>query len=192
MQPSPRLPIETERLVLRPFMRGDVDAVYAYRCREDVARYLFDGPMTHETCAEAVRLRLRQIAFAEAGDRLVLAAERREGGGVIGEISLIWRNVTARQGEIGYIFHPDFQHQGFATEAVRALLAIGFRDLDLHRIYARCDVHNAASFRLMERLGMRREAHLREHTLVRGAWADEFIYALLRKEWQAQAGVSAM
>ena len=49
---SPQYPIETERLRLRPFSRGDVDAVFAYRKREDVAQHLFDGPMTHETATE--------------------------------------------------------------------------------------------------------------------------------------------
>lgn len=184
MQPSPLLPIVTERLVLRPFTRGDVDAVHAYRCREDVARYLFDGPMTRETCAEAIQLRVRQVSFAEEGDRIVLAAERQDSGELIGEISLIWRSVVSRQGEIGYIFHPDYQHLGYASEAVRALLTLGFRDLDLHRIYARCDTRNAPSYRLMERIGMRREAHFHEHLLVRGNWDDEYIYAILRSEWR--------
>jgi RimJ/RimL family protein N-acetyltransferase len=183
MQTSPRLPLTTDRLVLRSFTRGDVDAVHAYRRREDVARYLFDGPMTRETCAEAVQLRIRQLAFAEEGDRIVLAVERREGGEVIGEISLIWRSVASRQGEVGYIFHPDFQHRGYAFEAVRAAMEMGFTELDLHRIYARCDTRNVASYHLMERLGMRREAHFREHLQVRGSWDDEYVYAILRRDW---------
>ncbi|MEO8884233.1 MAG: GNAT family protein [Devosia sp.] len=183
MRPSPELPIETERLILRPFTRGDVDAVFAYRQREDVARFLFDGPMTRESCAEAVQLRVRQISLAEEDDRITLAVERRAGGELIGEVTTIWRSVADRQGEVGYIFNPDFQHNGYATEAVRALITMSFGELDLHRIYARCDTRNVASFQLMERLGMRREAHFREHKLIRGTWDDQYIYAILQSEW---------
>ena len=184
---APDVPIHTSRLILRPFTRGDVDAVFAYRQREDVARYLFDGEMSRESCAEAVQLRVRQLDLVEEGDRLVLAVERREGGEMIGEISLIWRSAPAQQGEIGYILNPNFHGQGYASEAVGALITLGFRRFALHRIFARCDPRNTASYRLMERLGMRREAHFRGHALVKGAWVDEFIYALLADEWQRSA-----
>jgi RimJ/RimL family protein N-acetyltransferase len=183
MQSSPELPIETERLILRPFNRGDVDAVFAYRQREDVARFLFDNPMTRETCAEAVQARIRQVSLVEEDDRITLAVERRQAGDLIGEITLIWRSVADRQGEVGYILNPDFHGRGYATEAVRALVGMGFAAFDLHRIYARCNTLNAASYRLMERLGMRREAHFREHKLVKGSWDDEYIYAILAREW---------
>ena len=183
MRLQPEWPILTERLLLRPFKRGDVDAVYGYRRRDDVARYLFDQPMTRENCADAVQLRVSQLSLIEDGDRLVLAVERRSGGELIGELSLICRSTAARQAEIGYIFNPDFHGQGFATEATRALMTLGFRDHGFHRIYARCDIRNTASYRLMERLGMRREAHFRQHMLVKGAWADEYIYAALAADW---------
>jgi RimJ/RimL family protein N-acetyltransferase len=179
---SPDLPITTERLLLRSFTRGDVDAVYAYRQRDDVSRYLADGPLSRETCAEAVRTRVLQTSLAAEGDRIALAAERRDGGQLIGELSLSWHSAASRQGEIGYIFNPDFQRCGYATEAVRALLRLGFEALDLHRIYARCDPRNCRSYALMERVGMRREAHFHEHVLVRGAWDDEYVYAVLADE----------
>jgi RimJ/RimL family protein N-acetyltransferase len=186
MADMPEYPIESERLRLRPFTRGDVDAVFAYRRREDVSQFLFDGSMSRETVAEAVRSRVNQIAFTEEGDRIVLAVERRFDNQLVGEVSMIWRSISARQAEIGYVLNPEFQGQGFATEAARALLGVGFDGFGLHRIHARCDARNAASWRVMERLGMRREALFREHTLVRGVWDDEFIYAILDHEWAAQ------
>ncbi len=179
----PDLPLETERLRLRPFTRGDVGAVFEYRQREDVARYLFDNAMSRETCAEAVQLRISQLGFEEEGDRIVLAAERREGGELIGEVCLIWRSAEQRQGEIGYIFNPRFHGHGYATEAAIALVGFGFERLDLHRIFARCDPRNEPSFRVMERMGMRREAHYRGHMQVKGAWSEEYIYAVLAEEW---------
>lgn len=181
----PDLPIITSRLILRPFSRGDVDAVFDYRSRDEVALYLFDGPLSREECALAVQQRTLQTAWSEEGDKIVLAAELRESGALIGEMSLIWRSVEARQGEIGWIFHPDHHGRGYATEAARALLYLGFQEADLHRIFARCDARNNSSWRLMERLGMRREAHFREHALFKGEWDEEFVYAVLRRDWRS-------
>lgn len=179
----PDLPLQTERLTLRPFARGDVDAVFAYRGRDDVARFLFDPPLSREECAFVVQQRIAQTSFLEEGDRIVLAVEAREGGRLVGEVSLIWRSVEARQGELGWIFHPDYHGRGYATEATNALLDLGFGPADLHRIFARCDARNDPSWRLMERIGMRREAHFREHALFKGRWDEEFHYAILRDEW---------
>lgn len=181
----PEFPLVTERLRLRPFTRGDVDAVLAYRGREDVARYLFDPPLSRDECAMAIQQRATQTGLLEEGDRIVLAVETAEVGKLVGEVSLIWRSVEARQGELGWIFHPDHHGQGFATEASNAMLDLGFGPADLHRIFARCDARNQSSWRLMERLGMRREAHFREHALFKGAWDEEFYYAILRDEWLA-------
>lgn len=179
----PAYPIETDRLRLRPFMRGDVDAVFAYRSREDVCRYLFDEPMSRQTCAESIQTRIGQLSLGEDGDRIVLAVERRTGGEVIGEVSLILRSTESRQAEIGYILHPDAAGRGYATEAARAMIDVGFRGAGMHRIYARCDSRNESSWRVMKRLGMRREAHFRDHALVKGRWDEEYIYAIVETEW---------
>lgn len=183
MAVRPQYPLITQRLRLRPFVRGDVDAVFAYRSREDVARYLFDQAMSREECALAVQQRTLQLALEEEGDRIILAAETLEDGVLVGELSLIWRSVEARQGEVGWIFHPDYQGQGYAREASVRLLDLAFGQADLHRVYARCDAANIPSWGLMERLGMRREAHFREHGLFKGGWDEEFYYAMLRREW---------
>lgn len=182
---TPDYPILSSRLTLRPFTRGDVDAVFSYRGRADVARHLFDPPLSREECAIAIQQRIAQVALESEGDRIILAVDERETGVLVGEVSLIWRSADARQGEVGWIFHPDHHGRGFATEAATALLELGFGFVDLHRIFARCDVANSASWRLMERLGMRREAHFREHALFKGGWDEEFYYALLQREWIA-------
>jgi RimJ/RimL family protein N-acetyltransferase len=181
----PNYPLVTERLVLRPFTRGDVDAVHAYRRREDVARYLFDVPLSREECALAIQQRIGQVTLEAEGDKVVLAVDLATNGALIGEVSLIWRSVDARQGEVGWIFDPEYQGQGYATEAANAMLDLGFGPGDMHRISARCDVRNEASWRLMERIGMRREAHFREHAIFKSQWDEEFVYAILWREWQA-------
>lgn len=179
----PDYPLRTERLKLRPFVRGDIDAVYAYRRREDVARYLFDVALSREECALAVQQRIGQVALEAEGDKIVLGVELGRTGSLIGEVSLIWRSVDARQVEAGWIFDPDYHGQGFATEAASAIFDLAFGPGDMHRVSARCDVRNASSWRLMERLGMRREAHFREHAIFKGEWDEEYIYAILRREW---------
>lgn len=189
---APSYPIETERLRLRPFTRGDVDAVYAYRRREDVARHLFDGPMTHESVAEAIGRRVGQDLLGAEGDKIFLAVELKDEHAIIGELSLILRSEASRQGEIGYIFHPDYHGRGYATECGRMLLEMGFEGAGLHRIYARCAAPNEPSWRVMERLGMRREAHFREHVLTKGEWDEEFVYAILEGEWRAARTLSPM
>jgi RimJ/RimL family protein N-acetyltransferase len=181
----PNYPIVTERLRLRPFTRGDVDGVFAYRRREDVARYLFDVPLSRDDCAEAIQQRIGQVALQAEGDKIVLGVELAETSALIGEVSLIWRSVDARQGEMGWIFDPVHHGHGYATEAANALLDLGFGPGDMHRVSARCDVRNTASWRLMVRLGMRREAHFREHALFKSEWDEEFVYAMLRREWHA-------
>lgn len=185
MTAYPDYPVTTQRLRLRPFTRGDVDAVFAYRRLESVARYLFDGPLSRDECAMAVQQRTGQVGLEVEGDKIVLAVELADSTSVIGELSLIWRNVEARQGELGWIFDPAHQRQGLATEAANAMLDLAFGACDMHRVSARCHTANAPSWRLMERLGMRREAHFREHAAFKGGWDEEFVYAMLWPEWKA-------
>jgi len=185
IQYMPDYPIETERLLLRPFNRGDVDAVFSYRSRPDVAEFLFDEPMSHDECAEAVRARAGQVGFSGEGDKILLAVERKDDARLIGEVSLIWRSVADQQAEVGYILHPDGQGRGLATEAGRAMLGFAFEVAGMHRVYARCDARNVASAKVMARLGMRQEAHFREHAHFKGRWDEELIFAILDRDWFA-------
>ena len=183
----PTYPILTARLALRPFRAADLEALHAIQSREDVARFLYWEPRTREQVAETLEARAGQIALLAEGDGLVLAVERRGSGALIGSVNLIWVSAEHRQGEIGFVFHPDHQGQGLAGEAAAELLRLGFDGLGLHRIVGRCDARNGASARLMERLGMRREAHFRENEWVKGKWDDEYVYAVLAREWVARA-----
>jgi RimJ/RimL family protein N-acetyltransferase len=92
------------------------------------------------------------------------------------------------QAELGWVLDPAYGGRGYATEAVRALLRVCFEDLGLRRVVALCFYDNEASWRLMERVGMRREAHNVRDSLHRsGEWLDGLVYALLAEEWRAQA-----
>ena len=180
---SPRYPIETERLVLRPLVYEDLDDAYSYYSRPDVTRYLYWGPRDREESLEVLATYASLTEIEEEGDGLVLGVVPREVGRVVGQVNLHWRSREHRQGEIGFVFHPDHHGRGYATEAAGVLLRLGFEGLRLHRISGRCDARNLASARVMERLGMRREAHLVENEFIKGEWTDELVYAMLEQEW---------
>ncbi|NYI04120.1 GNAT family N-acetyltransferase [Allostreptomyces psammosilenae] len=186
--PLPDFPWETTRLTLRPFRPDDpddLDDLHAYRSRPDVHRYLYTEPADRADSEANLRKKSRWTVVAE-NEPLVLAAEWRATGRVVGEVNLVLRSREHRQGEIGYVFHPDFHGRGFATEASRVMLAVAFDSLGLHRVCGRLDARNTASARVLERLGMRREAHLRENEWVKGEWTDEVVYAMLAREWAAR------
>jgi RimJ/RimL family protein N-acetyltransferase len=181
----PRYPIETERLSLRPLAYDDLDDVHAYYSRADVARYVYWDARDREQSLEALATYASLTQIEREGDGLVLGVVPREVGRVVGQVSLQWRSQEHLQGEIGFAFNPDYHGRGFAGEAARAMLRIGFEDLGLHRIYGRCDARNRPSARLMERLGMRCEAHMLENEVFKGEWSDELVYAMLEQEWWA-------
>lgn len=182
----PAYPIATDRLILRPFQEEDLADVFAYYKQPDVVRYLFVEVQSEAEVRATLAKWQQQTALRAAGERLTLAVALRDTGRVIGETVLIWRSKVDQQGELGFVFNPDYGGKGYATEAARAMLAIGFDEYDLHRIYARCDARNAPSYRLMERLGMRREAHFIHHAKFKGEWDEELYYAMLQEEWRAR------
>lgn len=179
----PTFPIETDRLRLRPYRMDDLDALHAIQSDASVVRYLYREVRTRDAVRDELALRIRQDAIAAEGDKLILALERRDTAAVVGDVTLVWISREHRQGEIGFVLHPDHHGQGFAREGGEVLLGLGFEGLGLHRIIGRCDGRNTASTRVMEKLGMRREAHFRQNERVKGAWTDEIVYALLSDEW---------
>jgi RimJ/RimL family protein N-acetyltransferase len=182
----PRYPLETARLVLRPFEAGDLDELHAFHSLPEVARFLYWEARDREQVRAVLDTKVRQGVLEDEGQVLALAVVWREAGGVVGEVSLHWLSRRHRQGELGFVFHPRYQGRGLATEAAEAVLGLGFDGLGLHRMIGRCDALNVASARVMERLGMRREAHFVENELFKGAWGDELVYAMLEDEWRAR------
>lgn len=182
----PVLPLETERLRLRAFEAADLDALYAFERRDDVARFLYTEPLSRDEVRTALERRMRMTGFDEESDALRLAVVLRETRELIGDVSLQRTSREHLQGEIGYAFNPDHHGHGYATEAARAMLRIGFEEARLHRIVGRLEPRNVASVRVLERLGMRREAHLVENEFIKSEWQSELIYAMLASEWTAR------
>jgi RimJ/RimL family protein N-acetyltransferase len=183
---TPELPIRTERLLLRLYTEDDLDYVYDIQSRPEVARYLYWGPRDRDEARESLRKKIASSAVKAEGDDLTLAVVLPETGHVIGDVLLVWVSSEHRQGEIGYVFHPGHGGHGYATEAAEVMLRLAFEGLGLHRVIGRLDGRNTASARVLERLGMRREAHLVENEMVKGEWTDELIYAMLEDEWRAR------
>jgi RimJ/RimL family protein N-acetyltransferase len=182
---APDLPIETERLLLRSYEEGDFDALHAIQSRADVHRWLYSGPRGPDEVRATLRRKLGETALRDEGDTVSLACVRRDTAELIGSCNLHWVSREHRLGEIGFVFHPDHHGQGFATEAARPVLDFGFGACGLHRIVGRLEARNAASARVLEKLGMRREALLVENEWVKGEWQSELDYAILDREWRA-------
>lgn len=176
-------PIETTRLRLRPFTLADVDAVHAYQSLEEVARYQYWEPRSREEVAAEVAKWMEPDGTPEAPLSMVFAVTLKDSGALIGDMVLLFRDWEARQGELGFSFNPAYAGRGYATEAATAVMDLGFGHFGLHRIFGRCDARNDRSWALMQRLGMRREAHFREHARFKGVWDEEFYYAMLAREW---------
>jgi RimJ/RimL family protein N-acetyltransferase len=144
-----------------------------------MVRWLYeDAARTLEDDRPWLAGRIRRVRFGLSGDGLGFAAVRD--GSVIGDLSLTLTSAEHRQGEIGFLVHPDHQGRGYATEAAGALLGLAFGTFALHRVVGRLEARNTASARVLEKLGMRREAHLVENELVKGEWQSEVVYAALR------------
>jgi len=176
-------PKTTERLSIRPAEPRDAAATYAFRALPEVAEWI-TSKVTDPSAWEA-----------GYGERLADTLVIERDGTVIGDLMLrvqdgwaqteVKERAVGTEAEIGYTVDPAYGGQGLATEAVRALLAVAFDEVGVRRVIAQCFADNHASWRLMERVGMRREQHTKQDSLHRnGEWLDGMMYALLAEEWR--------
>ncbi len=180
----PKLILMTERLLLRDFVDGDWHAVHEYGSDPEVVRFMPWGPNEKDD-TKAFVARARADQNQSPRTKHELAVVLRQEGRLIGGCGIRVHAPVDRGADMGYCLHRSFWGTGYATEVAEALLTFGFDRLTLHRIVATCDVGNAASARVLEKVGMRREAHLREDSLIRGVWRDSYLYAILEDEWRA-------
>jgi RimJ/RimL family protein N-acetyltransferase len=175
------LPIVTERLVLRRYTHDDIPDVLGFVSQPSLAGVTLNRiQATKEGVRKYIDLQNAYQPF-EKDKVFELAAERKEDRKVMGLVGLICQD--HRQGEIGWALGVEYRGRGYATEAARALMDYGFNSLSLHRIYADTSCDNLASWRVMERLGMRREALLKGAVYKDGKWLDKYIYGILADEW---------
>lgn len=178
----PAWPLRTERLVLRPYEPADADAFAVGWASEEWTSLLLSRPMNRAEVGEMVRRR------AEPGDGLFISlAVATHDGTVVGDSMLHLQGTGLSEGEIGWTILPGHGGHGYATEAARAMLRLGFEHFGLRRIVANLDARNDRSAALCERLGMRREVDRVGDFWSKGTWTSSYEYALLRGEWAAGA-----
>jgi RimJ/RimL family protein N-acetyltransferase len=174
--------VRTERLVLRRLVEGDVPKIFAYRSRPDVAEWIGSQPKDVALLSER---------FGNGGTAVIVEHDGR----VIGDLMVKVQDAYAQrevaeggansEAELGWVLDPAHQGRGFAREAISALFGICFDGLGLRRVVAACFAANEPSWRLMEHVGMRREAHNVKDSLHRDhGWQDGYVYALLADEWR--------
>jgi ribosomal-protein-alanine N-acetyltransferase len=175
--------LETERLILREVKEEDWQSVHEYGSDPEVVRYLTFGPNTEdETKAFISRVLANQkeqprLSYSCA---LVIKSTNK----LIGICAIHVVSVENREGEIGYGLNRVYWKKGYMTEAARRVVMFGFHELGLHRIYATCEPANTRSYRVMEKIGMKREGYLREHKLMKGTWRDSLLYSVLACDYE--------
>jgi len=174
--------LKTPRLVLRPLVVADCESMHRYRSLPEVWRYQHWAPAATDEISEFIADQAA-IEPDTPGTWYQLAITVRSSGDLVGDCGLHFHEHDSHQTEFGITVAPEHQGQGYATEAAQALLAYLFGTLGKHRVFASADPRNTPSLRLMERLGMRQEAHFRESVLIRDEWTDDVICAMLRREW---------
>ena|SRR5688572_10733038 len=165
----------TSRLVLREYARSDFEAVHRFASDPESVRFVAWGPNTPEDTRNFIEGWLEEQAGSPRTGYTFAVTE--PGGEPFGSVGLYLGGPA--QAETGFAIAPDRWGSGFATEAAEAVLRFGFDELGLHRIWATCRPDNAASYRVLEKIGMQREGYLRDHILIRGEWRDSLLYAAI-------------
>jgi len=175
------LTISTERLFLRGVKLSDAEAMLKYRSNPKIYRYQNWKPQTLKDVEEFINNKIsKKPNIEDTWFQLGISIKGKEG--IIGDIGIHFI-CEGKICDIGYTLSPEHQGKGFATEAVTAVFNYLFNNLNKHRIIASVDPRNQRSIKLLERIGMRKEAHFRKSIWTDEGWADDLIYALLKEEW---------
>lgn len=174
--------LDGARVRLRPVRAGDEADLLAVFGDAEHLRYWSHGPLEdlgaarryREDIEARVHEGLYKWAIAEADDRLA------------GTVALYAWDRANRRAELGFALRPDRAGRGLASDAVRTAIRFGIAEMGLHRVEADVDPDNAASIRLLERAGFRREGHFRERWFTFGSWKDSAMYGLLTADFEAE------
>jgi [ribosomal protein S5]-alanine N-acetyltransferase len=183
--------MDTARLVLRDAQPSDAAAIHAHAGDPEVCRYLLWGPNTAEQSEDFLQRRCARQADPHCRALELLVVERSSGQ-VVGDATLRVTDSAVLEAELGYLLAREAWGRGLATELAEKLLEVAFGWLSLRRVSAAVDAENAASRRVLEKLGLRREAHFGQDAYVNGAYRDTLVYALTDAEyWASHAATHA-
>jgi [ribosomal protein S5]-alanine N-acetyltransferase len=175
--------LSTERLRLREMAGSDWKEVHAYASQDIVCQYQPWGPNKVEDTKMFVRDVIADT-MKEPRTRFMFAILMIGDNRLIGAIELNIHDVHHKNGELGYIVHPEYWGKGVASEAAQKVIELGFKHFQLHRIQATCDPNNIASSRVLEKIGMTKEGVMRENLLLKSGWRDSAIYSVLENEFK--------
>lgn len=182
-QPAPFILLSTPRLSIRSLHRKDLDALYAMISMPETSKYDFYEPYTRKEALHKINTNSFVQPNFQKGHH-TYAVSLNEQDQLVGTIGcdIYVSNHFKKQAQIGYTIHPHFQQMGYGYEACRVFVDQLFRK-DIHRITASCFPENVASWKLLEKLGFRREAHHIKAYFTKGRYWDSYHYALLAEEW---------
>lgn len=172
--------LKTKRLTLRPIKKSDASIFFAYKSNYEANKYQPWIPQSLEDAESYIGKKPRE--FGQIGAWFQFVIIEQETAKLIGDFGV--RFADKDQCEIGFTLSKDAQGRGFASEAAKGVLDYLFLVLKKHRVFASLDPANAASEKLLKKLGFRKEAHFKESYNLRGIWVDDIIYGLLASEWQ--------
>jgi len=176
--------LQTSRLVLRPFEDRDIEPFRLYRSDPEVAKYQgWEAPFRLDQATRFVN-EMKARTPGEPGQWYQIALVLKTTGELIGDCAFQRLAEDHHQAEIGFTLARAHQGRGYAAEAVTRLIDYLFGELGLHRVRANCDPENAASARLLHRVGMRHEGRFVESLWFKGRWVGEDWFAILRREWE--------
>ena len=173
----------TQRLVLREYESEDWKEVLRYQGDPRHMRYYRWSARDAEDVQRCVNECVARQAEEPRSMFQVAITLPAEGSRLIGSCGVRVNDFARHEGNIGYELDPEYWRRGYATEAASAVMRFGFERLGLHRIWAQCVANNHASAHVLEKLGMRCEAHFREHDYFKGRWWDSLVFAMLEREW---------
>jgi len=172
--------IDTKRLFIRQFTLNDFNDLFDYLSEPEIYKFEPGKPVSVEEAKE--------LCIERSKGKDFLAVELKQNKKMIGH--LYFKQIDPLEfmtWELGYIFNPKYQKKGFGSEAAKGLVEYGFTNFDIHRIMARCNPDNIASWKLLEKVGFIREAHFRQYSFFhkdsQGSpiWTDTYEYSMLRK-----------
>jgi ribosomal-protein-alanine N-acetyltransferase len=175
--------LETERLILRDFVKDDWQWVLEYQSDPLYLHYYEWTQRTPEAVQEFVGWFLDHQK-QKPRIKFQLAVTLKSNNQLIGGCGIRMDQPNALQADIGYELDPKHWNHGYATEAAHAIVDFGFSTFGLHRVWSWCVADNVGSAHVLEKLGMRREGYLRENEYYRGRWWDTLMYGILAEEWQ--------
>lgn len=174
--------LKTERLVLRAISDSDREAIFEYR--SDKVSNQFQGWIPERI--EDVSAFIAKVSpiYNSPNSWFQFVILENSTNQIIGDLGVHFLEEGSRQAEIGCTINKEFQSQGYATEALNAVINSLFKELNFHRVFASIDPRNIASQKMMEKLGFRKEALFKESLFLNGNWVDDMMYAILQKEWK--------